>query len=181
MKDKIKVLSIGYLPKDKGGRQTTGLATGIFYLEDSINYFSDKYQVFLFATDRKTLESQIDNTIVYGWNIIILIKHLLTNPTVALQAAKIVYKLIGYHRLFPLLKVYAKLILVNFFLDKLNPEIVHLHGSLGAILSKIIPEKGYIKILRNLEELLASSARRVLFIEVKSNICQKEYSKKVLI
>ena len=40
-----KILALGYTPKDKGGKQTTGLATGIFDLHDAVNALNCDFKI----------------------------------------------------------------------------------------------------------------------------------------
>ena len=75
----MKVLAFGYVPKWKGGKQLTGLATGIFDLHNAINDLDNDIRVTLAATDIHLSETKIDSTSVLGWNKRILLKFAFTH------------------------------------------------------------------------------------------------------
>ena len=65
-KNKIKILAFGYIPKQLGGKQTSGLATGTFELFDYINKCDKNIEISIAATDIYK-NTYISNTHVYGW------------------------------------------------------------------------------------------------------------------
>lgn len=62
-----KILALGYLPKWRGGRQSTGLATGLFDLHDAVNEVSSDYEVTIAATDVFKKHFKSAHTSILGW------------------------------------------------------------------------------------------------------------------
>ena len=124
----MKVLALGYLPKWRGGLQTTGLATGIFDLHDAVNELNDGVEVTIVATDVFKDRIQVENTPVVGWTKVLLFKH----------AVKRFYRLpffickalwISRRAVFmPYMDTLAKLLLLDRAIDKIKPDVIHFHG-----------------------------------------------------
>lgn len=143
-----KILAFGYIPREKGGRQTTGLATGIFDLHDSINKINSEYKVIIAATDIFEQEIKINNTEVIGWSIKNIFTHFISYPIRSLWFIFIGLTYIKFWPLVPLLKTIIKLIFLDYAITKVNPIAIHLHGSSGAILSKGLWKRNLKIILR---------------------------------
>ena len=72
-----KVLALGYLPKWRGGKQSSGLATGLFDLHDAINEVCSDIDVTIAATDIFKEHYHTSHTNVLGWTKVLLCKHMI--------------------------------------------------------------------------------------------------------
>lgn len=133
-----KILVLGYIPKAKGGKQKTGLATGIFDLHNAINNQKSEYEVTIAATDINDKKIKIDNTTVIGWSIKILMSHLLKRfyrvPFFAVNALI----LIKYYPISKFSKTFVKLLFLDYAIDLVKPNTIHLHGCYYALFRKSI-------------------------------------------
>lgn len=144
----MKVLALGYLPKWRGGRQLTGLATGLFDLHNSVNELKTDVEVIIAATDVFKDESLVEATPIIGWNKSLLIKH----------AVKFFYRLPFFllksfwisreTGLSPVVDTFAKLLLLDRAVEKVNPDVIHLHGAVYAFYVKAIWKNKIPVVLR---------------------------------
>lgn len=145
----MKVLALGYIPKWKGGRQKTGLATGLFDLHDAVNALGEDVQVTIAATDIFQDELKIDHTSVVGWNKAHLVGH----------AIKYFYRLPLFIRgaLFmnrfskvtgSFASMLAKLLFWDYAIEREKPNLIHLHGCVYACLRRYIWRKKLPVVLR---------------------------------
>lgn len=132
------VLALGYLPKWRGGRQTTGLATGIFDLHDAVNELNNGVVVNIAATDVFVDETVVEHTNVIGWNKKLLIIHAIKRfyrlPYFAIKAVMISKRT----RLMSLSSAFSKLLMLDRAIDKINPDVIHLHGAIYAYFIKAL-------------------------------------------
>ena len=132
------VLALGYLPKWRGGRQTTGLATGIFDLNDAVNELNNGVVVNIAATDVFVDETVVEHTNVIGWNKKLLIIHAIKRfyrlPYFAIKAVMISKRT----RLMSLSSAFSKLLMLDRAIDKINPDVIHLHGAIYAYFIKAL-------------------------------------------
>lgn len=128
----MKVLALGYLPKWRGGRQTTGLATGIFDLHDAVNELNQGISVTIAATDVFKDNTIIEHTPIVGWTKKLLLIHGIKRfyrlPFFFVMALKIVRQT----KLVPFFDTISKLIFLDRAIEKTKPDIIHLHGALYA-------------------------------------------------
>lgn len=144
-----KILAIGYIPKQFGGKQTTGLATGIFDLHDSVNALNSEYQVIIAATDIHEEKIKINNSTVIGWNRNILIKYLVKHPIRFLYFVyRVFYLFIRFQKLVSFPTTLAKAVFLDYAIEKTKPDLVHFHGSSGALLFTCIWHKKHNILLR---------------------------------
>jgi glycosyltransferase involved in cell wall biosynthesis len=143
------ILAFGYIPKEKGGKQTTGLGTGIFDLHDSVNALHSDYNIIIAATDIHHAEIIIDNTKVIGWDRNQLVKHALNHPIKSLYFFYISFLLFyKFSKLVPFFNTLAKLIFLDNAIVKTQPDLIHFHGTSGALLSAGLWIKNQKKMLR---------------------------------
>ena len=130
---KKKVLALGYLPMWRGGRQATGLATGLFDLHDAVNEITDEFEVIIAATDVFKKEFKVAHTSVVGWTKGILLIHGLKNiyklPFFILKAWSFSKK----YSIIPFVDTLAKIIFLDYAINKVKPDIIHLHGVIYAL------------------------------------------------
>lgn len=128
----MKVLALGYLPKWRGGLQTTGLATGIFDLHDTVNALNQGIEVVLAATDVFRDETIVEHTRVVGWNKRLLVSHSFKRfyrmPFFFSKALWISRRT----KLISVLDTFSKLVMLDRAIDKVNPDVLHLHGAIYA-------------------------------------------------
>lgn len=136
-----KILALGYIPKGKGGKQETGLATGIFDLHDAVNKLSSDYKITIAATDIHLKQTTIDNTAIIGWNKKTLILHSLQNLNILLKSFIYAISLLRYSPIIKLNTIVGKLLFLDYALKISQPDILHLHGATGALLSKFFIKK----------------------------------------
>lgn len=148
MEKKIKVLSLGYLPKWKGGLQQTGLATGIFDLHNSINELNQNVEVVIAATDVFKEEIVVDHTRVLGWSKIIIFKHAFLRIHRVMYFACKNLKFVKYKPVFRFWDDLAKQIFLDYAIERERPDIIHLHGCLYALYLQTIWQKELPKVLR---------------------------------
>ena len=143
-----KVLALGYIPKGKGGRQVSGLATGLFDLHNAVNELGAGVQVFIAATDIFDERKEIDSTIVLGWSKIKIIFHALKRfyriPFFIISA----YSLMKYKPIASFLREFSKLLFLDYAIDIVQPNYIHLHGCFYALYSNMIWHKGIPVVLR---------------------------------
>ena len=133
-----KVLALGYIPKWRGGRQLTGLATGLFDLHNSVNELNLGYKVVIAATDIYEKNIKIDNTEVVGWNKKILLFHTIVR----------FYRLVFFvcqswkmHKKYSAISFWGtllKVIFLDYAIDKEKPDIIHFHGAIYALFIKAL-------------------------------------------
>ncbi|MBD1386231.1 glycosyltransferase family 4 protein [Mucilaginibacter rigui] len=124
---KKKILIFGYLPKDKGGKQETGLATGIFDLHNAIAGLETDYDILFASTDISTT-STISNLKVTGWNKSNLLKWMLKNPFKFLVLAYRAFYLKLFFRQ-PFSRGVGYFLFFQSLTDSFNPDIIHFHGA----------------------------------------------------
>lgn len=129
----MKVLAVGYIPQWKGGRQKTGLATGLFDLHDAVNSLHSDINVTIAATDIFQEEIKIDHTKVIGWKKSLLLKHAILRfyrlPLFikgALSLNKYAEVTGGFAT------ILAKLVFLDYAIEKEDPDIIHLHACIYA-------------------------------------------------
>jgi len=142
------ILAIGYIPKGKGGKQETGLATGIFDLHDAVNQQNSGFKVIIAATDIHERKIKIDNTEVIGWNKKSLINHCLRYPLRTLYFFLKTLTLLKFRKIIPLTNTLVKHIFIDYAIEFTKPDLIHFHGSTGALLSTGLWNKNLKKILR---------------------------------
>ncbi len=134
----MKVLALGYLPKWRGGRQTTGLATGIFDLHDAVNEIGGDVSVTLAATDVFKDEILVEHTPVVGWTKRLLVLHVLKRfyrlPFFIAKASWIAKRT----RLVSFEDTLAKLLMLDRAIEKVRPNVIHLHGAIYAYFIKAL-------------------------------------------
>lgn len=144
-----KILAFGYIPKQLGGKQTTGLATGIFDLHDAVNALNSDYKILIAATDINEEEKRINNTSVIGWNRKILIRHVLKYPFRFLYFAyRVFYLYFKFRKLISFPTILAKAVFLDYAIEKTKPDLIHFHGTSGAWLSFCLWNKKQNCILR---------------------------------
>lgn len=143
-----KILALGYIPKGRGGKQETGLATGIFDLHNAINQINKGFQVIIAATDIHEDEIQIDNTKVVGWNWKKLVIHIIKNPVNSLKLAIYTLKLLKYRPVVSFFNTFFKLIFFDYSIQKINPDYLQFHGAKSALYSVPFRKNGQKSLLR---------------------------------
>lgn len=124
----MKVLALGYVPKWRGGRQTTGLATGLFDLHDAVNALHQDVEVVLAATDIFVEEKVIDHTRVLGWSPKQLFLHAIKHIN---RLGRFISGAFALARIFGLnvfFQTLGKLIFLDYAIEREQPDIIHLHG-----------------------------------------------------
>lgn len=125
----MKVLALGYLPKWRGGRQATGLATGIFDLHDAVNELNQGISVTIAATDVFKDNTIIEHTPIVGWTKALLMKHAIKR---FYRLPFFLSKAVWMSRrtgLIPIADSLAKLLMLDRAIDLVNPDVIHLHGA----------------------------------------------------
>lgn len=156
-KSKIKVLSFGYLPKQYGGKQLSGLATAIFELSDAINRTSDDVEVILSCTDWFKEAGKIKNTELIGWSPKILLKHSLLHPfrccyycinsvALAVPYGQSILRNIGYFIFF------------DYCIEKTEPDVLHLDGVWRALIGNYILKAKKIKKVVKIHGMLGHNS-----------------------
>lgn len=142
------VLAIGYIPKGKGGKQETGLATGIFDLHDFVNQLNSDFKVIIAATDIHEKKIIIDNTEIIGWDRKTLIVHILKHPFRFIYFLYRSILLYPFRDVIPPLNTLFKLIFIDYAVETTKPNLIHFHGTTGALYSTSLWNKSLKKILR---------------------------------
>lgn len=142
-----KILALAFLPYWKGGKQTSGLATGIFDLHDAVNSLHGEYEVVLACTDVNVEEKMVDSTKVIGWNSKLLIKHCLKRfyrlPYFLLNTLRLKN---NYH--YPFANTFVKALFLDYVVEKEKPDAIHFHGISNAYYIKLLWNKKLPAILR---------------------------------
>ncbi len=138
-----KILVFGHLPKYAGGKQSSGLANVIWQLANNMNDVgSPDYRIVLAATDIHQNETVIDGTEVLGWNRNLLLKVIIKNPLFVFYYLFKSIKLSVKYR-FNLSNIYFKLLFYHFAINKVNPDIIHVHGCTSVSFFEIYNFKKY--------------------------------------
>lgn len=144
----IKILALGYLPKWRGGRQITGLATGIFDLHEAVNSLEDNVQVTIAATDVFVNETKIEHTPIIGWTKGLLIKHAIKRfyrlPFFLWKAIWVSRKT----RLVSVVDTLAKILMFDRAIEKCDPDVIHLHGAIDAYFINVLWRNENTVVLR---------------------------------
>lgn len=142
-----KILALAFLPYWKGGKQTSGLATGIFDLHDAVNSLNGEYEVVLACTDVNKKEIKVDSTRIIGWNKQILLKH----------ACKRLYKIpyffyktlkLRFRYKYPFLNTFTKALFLDYAIETEKPVAVHFHGVSSGLYFTLLWNKHTPAILR---------------------------------
>ncbi|MBR6438348.1 MAG: glycosyltransferase family 4 protein [Bacteroidales bacterium] len=142
-----KILALAFLPYWKGGKQTSGLATGIFDLHDAVNSLHGQYEVVLACTDVNTEEKMVDSTKVIGWNSKLLLRHCL----------KKFYRLPRFFRKslylrnkyqYPFSKTFVKALFLDYAIEREMPNAIHFHGITNAYYVELLWNNRLPAILR---------------------------------
>lgn len=128
-----KILALGYIPKWRGGRQLTGLATGIFDLHNAVNGLDSEYKVVIAATDIYEKIKKIENTDVIGWNKKILVSHIIIRFYRMLFFGLQSWKMHKKYPAIPFWDTLFKIIFFDYAIEKERPDIIHLHGAVYAL------------------------------------------------
>lgn len=131
---KKKILALGYIPKWRGGRQSTGLATGLFDLHDAVNEVSDEYEVTIAATDVFKKHFQSAHTPILGWTKGILLRHMIKR---FYRIPFFLIKALSFHNsypsIIPFVDTFVKLVFLDYAIEENKPDIIHLHGAIYAL------------------------------------------------
>lgn len=145
----MKVLALGYIPKWKGGRQKTGLATGLFDLHDSVNALDSDISVTIAATDIFQEEVQIDHTKVIGWKKSLLVRHSILRFYRLPLFIKGALSLNRYAEVTGgFASILAKMIYLDYAIEKEQPDVIHLHACIYASFKSFIWDKSIPVVLR---------------------------------
>lgn len=123
----IKVLSYGMLSKNNGGKVTTGLTEVMWGIANGINgiAFNDIEVVFLTLSKRSKKEI-IENTIVYGFNVASIMIYMILNVFIVIRCLINTVKIVMDYKL-DLLRVFVKMVFLEYGYKILKPDIVHIH------------------------------------------------------
>ena len=142
------ILAFGYIPKGKGGKQTTGLATGIFDLHDAVNQLNSEFKVIIAATDIHQKRTKIDYTDIIGWDKKSLVKHSLMYPFRTLFFIIKTISLLRFRKLVDPANMLVKFIFIDYAINLTKPDLLHFHGTSGALLSTGLWNKKIKRVLR---------------------------------
>ena len=144
----MKVLALGYLPKWRGGRQTTGLATGIFDLHDAVNELNQGVTVTIAATDVFCDKTKVEHTPVVGWTKELLLRHGIKRfyrlPYFFFKALWIA----RHTHLMSVSSTFSKLLLLDRAIEKEDPDVIHLHGAIYAFFTNALWRNNRPVVLR---------------------------------
>lgn len=141
-----KVLYFGNLPKWIGGRQTSGASVVMWQLATSINALNTNYKVEFVATDVFEEKKQIDNTIVYGWNNLFLLRNFFASFLSSFQYVFVAKKLSKENEL-PFFLGFVKLIFFHSIVKKNKESLFHVHGTDYFVVLKEVLKKNKISSL----------------------------------
>lgn len=145
---KTKVLALGYIPKGKGGRQVSGLATGLFDLHNAVNELQFDIQVYIAATDVFEKKKQIDSTVVLGWSNKLLILHAIKRFYRLPYFIILAFSLLKYKPIASYARDFVKILFLDYAIDEVKPDYIHLHGCYYALFAKMIWKKRIPVLLR---------------------------------
>lgn len=122
------VLALGYIPKQKGGLQTSGLSLGIFDLHNSVNSLNTDIEVVIAATDIFVPEKIIENTRVLGWSKKALVGHAIKRfYRIPFFIYTIVLLWLKYRM--PIVSTLSKVVFFDDAIERVKPDIIHFHGA----------------------------------------------------
>lgn len=135
-----KILSFGHIPTWAGGKQEQGLANVIYQLA----YYmakTGKVDMTLAAFDVNIISQYRDKLKLLGWSNRSIIIHSLTNITILIKW--IIHILISYKTYGYQIKHVPGFVVKGMFLhaslQKVKPEILHLHGVQSLLFFSLIP------------------------------------------
>lgn len=142
----MKVLSFGHIPSSKGGRQSSGLANVIYQLAYH-GAEQDDVEMSLAATDVFVPYLKHDKLTIFGWTKKILVKHAFCNP---FHTCKIICNTIKTKYDFGALISVPGLLMKSIFLDyaiqKIRPDVIHLHGAHSVVYYYLIPKSSKLVV-----------------------------------
>ena len=147
----LKVLAFGHLPKEAGGRQSSGLSYAAFEIAKGLTHLEKDLEYVLCCTDVNSsvkrvtqLESGIK---VIGWTKKGLITYFILHPVLALE---LFYRAIQYgrhYRLEPgLLRTFGALLFYSAAVHFYTPDVLHMHGARTVFLDLIPNTKGLPRV-----------------------------------
>jgi len=122
-----KILILGSLIKNQGGKLTTGLTNVIWNLAKQLSNKED-LKVYLFATDFYHNHKQVDNLEILGWQLKDVLRYILTNPIQTLRFLSYSYKILVHYRL-KFFRTFIYLIIFKNVIKNTKPDILHIHGT----------------------------------------------------
>lgn len=143
-----KVLAFGYLPKWRGGKQSTGLATGLFDLHNAVNEVSSEFEVTIAATDVFKKHYHTAHIDVLGWTKSILLKHMIKHFYRLPFFFSNVYKISKRYSTIPILDTFIKMVFLDYAIEIVKPDIIHLHGVHYALFINALWKNGKPVVLR---------------------------------
>jgi len=153
-KDKLKVLTLGHLPKDIGGKQHSGLAIGIWNIANTINKLAfNEIDYFIASTDIHNKGLIIDYTTILGWDNITISQEIFHNILHAILLFIKSIKLFIKFRM-PIFNSYAKLIFLNRSYRIAQPDIMHFNGVFNFILFLALKKTDQVKIIITLHGIV---------------------------
>lgn len=138
------VLAFGHLPRDVGGKQTTGLCFAIHDIARSLSSGSLGKRYLLCCTD---ITSPVRDVLVIKTGVHVvgcttrdLIIHLFARPGLSLLLLLAAVKhFIRYGRHTSIARILGKLLLFSSAIEQYSPAILHLHDAANIVLANYIP------------------------------------------
>ena len=155
----MKILSLGYIPSNIGGRQSSGLANVIYQLAYHVAK-QDGMEMTLAATDVFVPKLHKDELTIMGWTKGMLIKYALMHPMIG---AKILLNTLGCKAKYPSLvsvpALFFKSLLLDYAIRKVQPQVLHLHGAKSFFYLPLIPNN--VKVIVTLHGNVGDDANIV--------------------
>ena len=168
----MRVLSFGHIPLSVGGRQSSGLANVIYQL--AVNCANQNgIEMYLAATDVFVPEQSRGNLTLLGWTKGLLLKHALLHLKTSLKViCNVIDSKKKYEALVSVSGLFFKSLFLDYAINKVQPDLIHLHGAYSIVYHYLIP-KG-IKLVVTLHGNVGNDPNlphQVLHAEMERVLC----------
>jgi len=168
----MRVLSFGHIPLSVGGKQTSGLANVIYQL--ALNCAKqDGIEMYLAATDVFVPEQCRGDLTLLGWTKGLLLKHALLHLKTSLKViCNVIDSKKKYGALVSVSGLFFKSLFLDYAINKVQPDLIHLHGAYSIVYHYLIP-KG-IKLVVTLHGNVGNDPNlphQVLHAEMERVLC----------
>ena len=136
----MKILEFGNIPSWAGGRQENGLSNVIYQLSVYLSKI-DNADVTLAATDFFSIEEKRDNLLILGWTKKILCRYIIAHPLLSVKIFMAsLQSYLRYSPMVSLFNLFFKSVFLKYAIDRINPDIVHLHSTTALLYAYLVPK-----------------------------------------
>mgnify|MGYP006280041643 CR=1 FL=1 len=148
---KPTVISFGHLPRDHGGKQSSGLSYAIYEIAKKLSKKEKKFNYYLCASDVQNdtwdIKENKDGILIIGWNPKSLLSYGLKRPLQSLiigwKSLKFYFQYSGKRGILNTLGIF---LFYDAVINYYEPDLLHVHGSSRLLILDSLPSKKIPKV-----------------------------------